>query len=85
MSTLLAEIFIGAQVFVSIAVGIIFDRLILQKKPNLAGRLLIDSSDPETELYRLCIDIPLEELPEQDTILIKVISDVDLSQKEQSV
>lgn len=56
--------------------------LLLHKKKD--GALVIDTSDPEKDLYQLKIDVPLESLPKKKsiTLTIEVVGESnDISQK----
>lgn len=56
--------------------------LLLHKKKD--GALVIDTSDPEKDLYQLKIDVPLESLPKKKLIVLKievVRESDDISQK----
>lgn len=56
--------------------------LLLHKKKD--GALVIDTSDPEKDLYQLKIDVPLESLPKKKSIVLKievVRESDDISQK----
>lgn len=48
------------------------------------GTLKIDRSDPEKDIYRICLD-KLDDLPKKKRVMLKVDPYADLSQEEQTL
>ena len=49
---------------------------------EMDGTLEIDTSGDDKDIYRLDVNVPLEELKNKDTITLKINKDADLSSQE---
>ena len=70
---------VGSITAVDIFLGVVLGISAAQYNQTKDGTLMVDTSNPLKDTYRLSLDTPLEELAAKDTIKLNVNNTADLS------
>lgn len=72
---------VGSITAVDIFLGVILGVSAAQYNKVKDGTMMVDTSNPAKDTYRLTLDIPLEDIASKDTIQLKVDNAADLTEK----
>ena len=58
------------SILLGFLIGNVFTSLYLTRKPD--GYFFVNLTDPEDEMFKLQIDVPLEQIPKEKRLIFKV-------------
>lgn len=67
------ELIIGIFSVISFILGVVLTLAKKSLKTGFGGKLFIDQSNPDKDVYRLEVDIPFEEIANNKTLLLKIV------------
>jgi len=75
------EQIVGTITAVDILLGVLLGMSSAKYNKTQDGTLMVDTSNPQQDTYRLSIDVPLSDLTSKQSIQLKVDNSADLSRK----